>query len=139
MKLKVSVINLIVFDVDKHSSTLTSSRESLISRTRLCKPAPSTSTQITGEGDSNQNPQAVVDEATIRSQESEISNFTPPSTKSAVKQKSFAGMDTSAGVSHHSIDYSSRRKRRCKIVSMIKRCKLKNFYFLLNCLVHTIY
>ena len=126
MKLKVSVINLIVFDVDKHSSTLTSSRESLISRTRLCKPAPRTSTQITDEGDSNQNPQALVDEVPIRSKESEISNFTPPSTKSTAKQKSFAGLDTSAGVSHRSADHSSRRKRRCKIVSMTSKRKLKN-------------
>ena len=126
MKLKVSVINLIVFDVDKHSSTLTSSRESLISRTRLCKPAPRTSTQITDEGDSNQNPQALVDEVPIRSKESEISNFTPPSTKSTAKQKSFAGLDTSAGVSHRSSDHSRRRKRRCKIVSMTSKRKLKN-------------
>ena len=117
VKLKDAVISLIVFDVDKHSSPSTSSREPSIS-----KPPSRASTQITDEGDKNQNPKPSV-EVPICSQESEISNFTPPSTKSAAKQKSLAGLDTSAGVSHHSADHNSRRKRRCKIVSMIKKSK----------------
>ena len=117
------MINLIVFDVDKHSSPSTSSRKPSISPTKPYKPDSRTSTQITDEGIKNPNLQPLAVDVPICSQESEISNFTPPSTKSVAKQKSLAGLDTSAGVSHHSADHSSRRKRRCKIVSMIKKSK----------------
>ena len=57
MKLIVSVINLIVFDVDKHSSPSTSSREPSISPTKPYKPVSRTSTQITDEGFKNLPPQ----------------------------------------------------------------------------------
>ena len=110
---------LIVFDVDKHSSPSTSSKEPSISPTKPYKPPSRASTQNTDAKDSNPNPQPIVAEVPIRNQKSKISNFTAPSTKSAAKQKSLAGL--------------SRRKRRCKIVHMEKKRKLKNFYFLLNC------
>ena len=97
---------LIIFDVDKHSSASTSSREPSISPTKPCKPPSRAATQNTDAKDSNPNPQAIVAEVPIRNQKSKISNFTAPSTKSAAKQKSLAGL--------------SRRKRRCKIVHMEK-------------------
>ena len=55
-KLKVAVINLIVFDVDKHSSPSTSSREPSISPTKPYKLVSTTSTQIADEGIKNPTP-----------------------------------------------------------------------------------
>ena len=56
LMLKVAVINLIVFDVDKHSSPSTSSRKPSISATKPYKPDSRTSTKIADEGIKNLTP-----------------------------------------------------------------------------------
>ena len=119
MKLKYAVINLVVFDIDKHSLALASSKQT-------DHPPSRTSTQVTTKGYSYQNSQELTDQLQISSQASRNTNFIPPTTESATQQKGSSGLDTSAGGSRNPADHS---KLRCKIVHLTKKCKLSSLFF----------
>ena len=121
MKLKYAVINLVVFDIDKYSLALASSKQ-------MNNPPPRTSTQITTKGCSYPNSQELTDQLQISSQASRNTNFIPPTTESAAQQKGSSGLDMSAGGSRNPADHSSRRKLRCKIVHLTKKCKLRSLF-----------